>query len=375
MQSRVNLFVLIMVVLTPFSFAQEAVTSPGKPVTAVETFPYVAQATADNINIRSGPGTQYYRCGKLNKLDRIKVVGIQSGWSRIVPPPRSFSWISKQHVIVDPNNTGIGIVVGDSVRVYAGSRQVKPIHSTTVQVKLNKGDIVGLMGEEQGDYYKIVPSAGSYLWVSTQYTEFLGTVGEVKIAVALVVESTSLGSVEAEKLREYHNLQKQIDAEKAKPIAQQDYANVKKALLGIAENKEAGKAARYAAFAIRQVKRFELASNVAKQVKLQDASLQQIREAIDKARAVRLAEVVDIGRFTVVGQFQTSSVYGEEQVLKHYRVIDESGQMTCYALPGSSALKALDSYVGRKVGLTGIIEPHIQTSSALIRFTEIVLLD
>ncbi len=381
MQSRINFLVLVILsILISVGLGQNVVAEPEETAVGVSdvnamSFPYVAEVTADNVNLRSGPGTNYYRCGKLNKTDRIKVVGSQFSWSRVVPPEGSFSWISKQYVQVDPNNSAIGTVTGDAVRVYAGSELIKPIHSTTVQVKLNVSDKVGLLGDGgEGGYYKIVPPIGSYLWISTEYSKALGLVGEVDIIVAPAISvGEAVASVETKKLREYYALQKQIDDERAKPASQQNYTDIKKAFVEIAENEEAGKAARYSKFAVRQIGRFELASTVAKEVKLQDAQLLQARNRIEKARMARLAEVKDYGKYTAVGLFQVSKVYGEEQERKHYRVVDDAGKTVCYALPGNLASGIdLDKFIDLKVGLIGTVEPHLQTSGALVRFDQIV---
>ncbi len=388
MQSRIHLFILVCLAgLVSVGSTQETSTLPEKSVSAgnaeeaIPSFPYVAEITGNDVHIRSGPGTNYYRCTKLNKTDRVEVVSSQFSWSRIVPPAGSFSWISKRYVSINPDNPAIGIVTGDNVRVYAGSDYRGPIRSERLQGKLNKEDKVELMGQEQDDYYKIVPPSFAYLWVSTKYTRPLGPVGEVpsdikpkavpEIDTAEVV--TTNIPVQNKLLKEYYALEKQMNAERAKPLNQQDYTNIKKALLEIAGNREAGKAARYADFATRKVECFELALEVAKAVPLQDAQLQRTQQRIEKARATKLAEVKDLGGFAVMGRFQISSIYGTEPELKHYQIIDDSGKIVCFALPGGSALKMdLGRFVGRKVGLVGIIEPHPQTAGALVRFTEVV---
>jgi len=384
MQSHINFFTItILAGLATIGFAQVAANPPEKPALAgdvnavnIPSFPYVAEITADNVYIRSGPGTNYYDCGKLNKGDRVKVVSTQFSWSCIVPPTSSFSWISTQYVSIDPNNSAVGIVTGDSVHVYAGSDTVKPLYSTTLQVKLNRGEKVKLLGEEKDNYYKITPPSGAYIWVSTQYTKPLGSVSEVVVTAKPKVEpndtttvvATNL-TVEAEKLKEYYALEKQLQAERAKPIDQQNYANIKKAITDIANNKDAGKAARYAEFTIKKIERFELALVVAKEVQLQNAQLKQTKERIEKARETSLDEYQDLGRFAVVGKFQTFETYGPG----HYRIIDDSGKTICYALPcGSTAEMDLSKFVGDKVGLVGTIEPHQETEGALVRFTEIV---
>ncbi|MDD5328218.1 MAG: SH3 domain-containing protein [Phycisphaerae bacterium] len=398
----VNLFILVCLTgLSSAGFAAEPVDSPERAVLNAETevnelsFPYVAEITGDNVNVRSGPGTNYYHCGKLNAGDRVKVVASKYSWSHIVPPVGSFSWISKQYVSIEPNNPVVGIVAGDSVRVYAGSDFLKPMHSTTMQLELNKGDKVELMGEEQDDYYKIVPPSGAYLWVLTEYTKPIGAVGEVEVIVRPKLEETeaevetetvaevntpsvvpAMASVESKKLKEYYALADQIKAEQAKPLAEQNYAEIKKALVALAADNEAGKAGRYAEFAIKQVERSELAQAVDKEVRLQDSQLQDVNEQIERARAAELAQVPGLGEFTAVGQFEPSKIYGSEESVKHYRLLDDSGQTICYVLPEGPALDVdLSQFLGRKVGLMGTIEPHPQTKGALVRFTEITIID
>ena len=392
----INLFVLVCVIsLAAVGFAQETAASPQGSVSAAEaegnepSFPYVAEIIEDNVNIRSGPGTNYYHCGKLNTGDRVKVVASKYSWSHIVPPEGSFSWVSKQYISIDPNNPRIGAVTGDAVRVYAGSDLLKPMHSTTVQLDLNNGDKVELLGEEMDDYYKITPPTGAYLWVLTQYTKPLGAVDKVEVIVtpktiAPKAENEPKAEVnapavvaaatpnESKKLKEYYALVEQIKAEQAKPLGQQNYAKIKKALAELAGDKEAGKAARYAEFALKQVGRCELAMAVDQAVQFQDSQLQHINEQIENARATELAKIPELGGFAAIGQFQTSKIYGPEESLKHYRIIDDSGQTICYALPeGSASQMDLSKFEGQKVGLVGTIEPHPQTKGALVRFTQI----
>jgi uncharacterized protein YgiM (DUF1202 family) len=356
-------------------------TVPGGPNQVdVSSFPYSAEITGDNVYIRSGPGTNFYHCGKLNAGDKIKVVGKQFSWSRIVPPVGSFSWISMQYVQIDPADSTAGIVTGDSVRVYAGSDYVKPLYSTTLQGKLNKGDKVKLLGQQMDDYYKIATPSFAYLWVSTNFTKPVPEVAKVPPTVKPPPEpnepneTAPVPVVPTEvtpesQLERYRVLQKQVQAERSKPIEQQDYTSMKKALAAIASDKDAGRAARYAKYVLRRIESFELALAVAKEVRLQNEQLEKIRAGIDKARTARLAEVEDLGRFAAVGELQTYETYGPG----HYRIVDKSGKMVCYALPSGQASQAgLRKLVGRKVGIAGTIEPHLPTKKALVRFSKIV---
>lgn len=387
-----------LISLPAAGFAQETATEPvssDESEVKEPSFPYIAEITEDNVNIRSGPGTNYYPCGKLNTGDRVKVVASKYSWSHIVPPANTFSWISKQYVSVEPDNPDTGVVTGSAVRVYAGSDMLKPMHSTTVQLELNKGDKVELMGEEMDDYYKIAPPTGAYLWVLTQYTKPIGAVGEVEVIVkpqpkseeaetepeaetesedisVVAAPPVPINPIESQKLKEYYALADKIKAEQAKPIAEQNYTEIKKAMTELAANKEAGKAARYAEFALKQIERYELAVAAAKEVQSQESQLQQASEKIESSRDTELAKIPELGGFTVVGQFRTSKIYGPEESMKHYYITDDSGQMICYALPeGSASQTDLSKFEGRKVGLAGKVEPHPQTKGALIRFTQI----
>jgi len=383
--------IVILAVLASVGSGREAAARPGRaaPVrgakVTVPSFPYVAEITGDNVNVRSGRGTNYYSCGKLNKGDRVKVVNHQLGWSCIVPPAGSFSWISKQYIGIDLDNPTVGIVTGDGVRVYAGSDLIKPMHSTTLQRKVNWGDKVELLGEVKENYHKVAPPAGAYLWVSTQYTKAVDPAKEVKPIIVkppTTTVSPPTTTVKPPKkvvrpdisaeaaLITYYALEKLIEAERVKPIAQQNYANIKKTLTEIIGSKKAGKAARYSESALKLVERYEWAYKVEKDVRLQDAELQRILEGINKARIIRMAEEVEnLGRFAVIGQLETFVTYGPG----HYRIIDDSDKTICYALPTGLASKMdLSKLVGRKVGLVGTIQPHPQTSGAAVQFKQVV---
>jgi len=405
MHAQVKYFILIMIVgLASVGFVLGAATPPpAKPAATAEvpSFPYTTEIIADNVPIRSGPGTHYYICGKLKKGDKVTVVGSKFSWSRIVPPTGCFSWISMRHVSIDPDDSSVGIVTSDDIRVYAGAEGKEPIHSETLQLKLNRSDEVRFLGKPQGDYYKIAPPTGAYLWVSTKDTKPLAKV-QVKVTKPTVVPpppktdantptktivktdtKTDANSIitktiagEKENLKVYYALEKLIKAERAKPFDEQNYENIKKALAVIAGNKDAGKAARHCEFALKQIKGFELALVVGKEIQLQNEELQKTQKVIDKARATRLAQVTNLGQFAAIGKLQTSNIYGTEAKLKYYRIMDSTNKTVCYALPVGPALKKdLSKLVDLKVGLIGTIKPHLQTSGALVQFSDIVELN
>jgi hypothetical protein len=178
---------------------------------------------------------------------------------------------------------------------------------------------------------------------------------------------------EVKKVEDYEALEKQFDAERARPMAEQNYENIKKGFLEIAGNKEAGKAARSAELKLKQLERCEMAIQTAKEVRMQDANLQKIKAEIEKARAEKVSQIEDMSKFAAIGKLQTSDTFGPSVELKQYRLVDDANNTICYAAPADAiSNNDFSKFLGQKVGLTGTIEPHPQIPGALVRFNEIV---
>jgi hypothetical protein len=290
-----------------------------------------------------------------------------------------------QYVSINLRNPTVGVVTGDNVGVYTGSDTEEAKYSTSKQVVLSRGQTVKLLGEEKDDYYKIAPPQGAYLWVSTQY---LQAVDKPPAKTAAADTNTAGKSATAKRpgdpnaapgtpltgLDLYYSLSERVKAEHNKPLAEQNYTEIKKKLAELAANKDGGRAARYAGFTLKQVERYELARQAATEIELQKKDLAATNEKIDAARATKLEGIVETGKFAVKGKLETSSVYSGAS--KRYRILDETGKTICYVTPtGPAASMDLSKFVGHKVGLVGKIEPHEATQRAFIEFTEIVLLD
>ncbi len=365
--------------------ANLAVTTEMARAAALPEGPSVAEVIGNDVHVRSGPGTNFYHCGKLYRGDRVQVLKSQQGWSCIVPPPGCFSWVAMQYVSINMENPTEGIITGDNVGVYAGSDYVEPIHSTSKQVVLNRGQNVRLLSEEKDDYYKIAPPEGAYLWVSTQFLQPVSsplgaTPMDIVTGPNTPVETPPTPQeirTESDLLDTYYALSKLVKEERNKPMSQQDYAEIKEKLKVIAENKGGGRAARYADFTLKQVERFELAGTVAREVELQSKEREKLNEKIGEARQVRLAQIEDLGRFAVIGKLENTSIYAPAAgQARRYRLLDDSGKTVCFVSPtGAAAGLDVDKFVGRKVGLVGEIQPHQPTGRAFVEFSEIVPLD
>jgi len=365
--------------------ANLAVTTEMARAAALPEGPSVAEVIGNDVHVRSGPGTNFYHCGKLYRGDRVQVLKSQQGWSCIVPPPGCFSWVAMKNVSNNMENPTEAIITGDNVGVYAGSDYVEPIHSTSKQVVLNRGQNVRLLSEEKDDYYKIAPPEGAYLWVSTQFLQPVrsplgATPMDIVTGPNTPVETPPTPQeirTESDLLDTYYALSKLVKEERNKPMSQQDYAEIKEKLKVIAENKGGGRAARYADFTLKQVERFELAGTVAREVELQSKEREKLNEKIGEARQVRLAQIEDLGRFAVIGKLENTSIYAPAAgQARRYRLLDDSGKTVCFVSPtGAAAGLDVDKFVGRKVGLVGEIQPHQPTGRAFVEFSEIVPLD
>jgi uncharacterized protein YgiM (DUF1202 family) len=412
MRYHIGLYVLIGIIglasvcsaaSTPAAPSGASTTAaPAMSIPAMPAFPYEAEITGDDVYVRSGPSTAYYECGKLYKGDKVKIVASQNGvWSQIQPPKGSFSWVSMQYVKPDTTDSTVGIITNDDVRVWAGSDRIRPEASTTLQGKLNKGDKVKLLGEQLNNYYKIaVPSLpDAYFWISTQFTKPISAESPVALTTSLAganKTSPSAGGVTANVtsdsnavapavesheptlLDKYYDLQKQLDAERVKPINDQNYSEIKKGLQELVDNKgaknikDAEKASKYAKLILDRIEGFELALGVDKVIKSQNDDLKQITEKIGQDHAQKLEQIQNLGKYAVIGKLQNWLQFGSG----YYRIIGESGQTICTAAPSGRAVgRDLTSLIGKKVGLVGSIEPNTQTSGATVRFSDIVSLD
>ena len=386
----VSAMLLVVVLILPTAGLAQDPNAPRSPVTlpneaaaarATANESYVAEVIGNDVYVRSGPGTNFYQCSKLYAGDRVQVVRSQQGWSCIVPPPGCFSWIAMQYVSINPQNPTVGVLTGDNVGVYTGSDTQEAKYSTSKQVVLSRGQTVKLLGEEKDDYYKIAPPQGAYLWVSSQYLQQVDKPQLPKLPTDAApagkpgtVKKPGDPNAPLTGLDLYYALSEKVKAELKKPQADQNYTDLKKKLTELATSKDGSRAARYADFTLKQVERYELACQVAKEVDQQNKDLQKTTAKIDEARTTKLGGIVDRSKFALVGKLETSSVYGGSS--KRFRVLDDAGKTICYVMPtGPIANTDFSKYIGHKVGLVGPISPHPDTQRAIIEFTEIVLLD
>ena len=415
---RFSIIVIVAAICLPALAAQPANTAQTSAAPAAEAnalnlpaFPFLAEITNDDVYIRSGPGTQYYNSGNARKGDRVKVVSNKFSWLQVVPPAGSYSWISKQYVQIDAQNNTSGTVIGEAVRVYAGSDEVQPMHSTSLQVKLNKGDKITIVGEEKDGYCKITPPEGAYLWVSSQHAKPLGTLmaptpaaptmttptstmpatahpmpaspfptnpGELKAPVSSPNEPntpspTPVVSMEEQKISEVQALKEKFEAERAKPAADQNFAELKKAITVIADDKQSPRAAGRAAALLKTIEKCELSLEVAGEMKVQEDQFAKTQQKIESAKNEGLSKIEDKGIFAAIGTLKESPLFAETPSAKYYKVVNADGKTLCYARPaGLAADMDLSKFIDKKVGLVGTIDANTELGEAVVLFTNIL---
>lgn len=363
-------------------------------------FPQVGKVTGEDVNIRSGPGTSYYRCGKLKAGDKITVVDVMfnNTWAKIVPPEGCYSWISKTYVELNPADPKVGVLTGDDVRVWAGSDFVEPLYSQSQQTKLSKGDLVELAGpaDLDTDYYKIRPPADAYLWLSMEYVKLLGPSAAIQKSIEAIVqpqpeqpttpepqksaqeqpvkptptetqpaEPTSpqpkpepaKPSVESLALQKCYQAAENVEKELKKPLPEQDYTPIKQTLTKLLETPDVGKAESYAKLLLNRIESYELASQVQKQLVQQDQALEEIRAKINRAREIQREQAVpEEAKYLFIGTLKPSHVYTGRVGPKRYLVMDKNKRIICYLLPRDPSLQVqLDGMLDRIVGVRGTV--------------------
>jgi uncharacterized protein YgiM (DUF1202 family) len=164
---------------------------------AAEFVPYRARVTAASAPVHSGPGGTFYATDTLAEGETVDVYRQQSnGWCAIRPPEGSFSWVFGRHLgpvekveTAELDGTGKSATVPKTVPQTVaqidkpdvasriGSRLT--VNRNAVQVRLKKGEVVQILGEEEIDgqtWYKIAPPAGEFRWVHSTHIQRTGPI-------------------------------------------------------------------------------------------------------------------------------------------------------------------------------------------------------
>lgn len=394
-------------------------------------YPFIAEVIGTDVYIRSGNSTADYPCAKLNAPDKVTVVAEEFGWAKILPPKGCYSWIYKASIKIDPDNPAVGIVDGENVRVWAGSDNIEAARSSGLQTRLNKNpdsidddDIVDILPDqpETGEYYRIKPPVGAYLWISATYLKYVsplkydkpiivpprpdiqdgsitippsdekkrpqftnldGQTQQKPIKIQIKEEekavaqskkkpAAKLSAKENEYLQQCHDLNAKIDEELKKPLSEQDYTSIKESLEKIKQQADVGKATTYAQFLTDRIGRYELAKSITEDLQKQDQQLELAKEKIAKARQAQLEQMPTEVSYLYVGTLKPSHVYTAKTGQKRYLLTDVGGKILCYVIAASPEIDAqLGQKENMRIGVNGSIVSNQKSLVALVAVTEI----
>lgn len=117
------------------------------------------RVTGDKVNLRAGADYETEVVGSVSKQHVLTAGGeVQGDWTKVVPPPHVDLWVHGE-MVQD------GVVTVSRVRVRSGAGiSYRPVGA------LDRGVRVAVRGR-QGDWLRIAPPAGSWLWIYTGYVK------------------------------------------------------------------------------------------------------------------------------------------------------------------------------------------------------------
>ena len=415
---------VLLAVLPAVAWGQDALepeTGPalpeaaGQPEAGGAAGAGVGHVRGNDVYVRSGSHQNYYPVTKLNRGDRIEIVGSEYGWLEIKPPAGAHSLIEKTYVDRVSDQSG---VVNDVAQVYAGSNLNDRRYAK--QVRLSKGSAVEIIGEtSDGAFYKIQPPAGATLWIKGDLVDQTGRLadagqegspsgpriepvrpGELALPgspteAALATQPAGPDAVrpvprvspaprrvdDDQDQMVITAIEAEIAAEAAKPLGERNYEPLIAKLQPLVEGAADETTQLYAQTRIRQLQ--DHASLVAALREMRDLKEKTFdtADALAAARArIKAEEAIPGSDIVVRGEIHVSSLYSGVAGRPHrWRIVDPNRNATTayIELPPGSPIDPVQ-YYGKYVGIRASARRMQQgTTPPLPIFTvqEIVVLD
>lgn len=128
--------------------------------------PYTGVITAESVNIRSGPGTNFEILTKMNKEQLVLVYDHQFNWYKIKLSRTAKVYVHSNYI--SKENEFFGFCTRKAVNIRAG----KGVNFNIIG-QLNKQDRVEII-EKLGKWYKIFPLKECFAWVHEDYIKKRG---------------------------------------------------------------------------------------------------------------------------------------------------------------------------------------------------------
>ena len=211
--------------------------------------PHWLRVTADRVNLRSRPDRNSVVVARVDQDQVLQGVDCPFGWCCVQPPTGVFSYVSARYIDQLTPTEGVVSVQSGNLRVRVGSllTELDPPKSE-VQTLLPRGSNVRIIGQ-QGDWLKIAPPPGVYLYISNDFVERVTP--EVASQLQAAAFTTSQPTTAAAQTQAASTLdlsgkwgqrlvlvEAAIDAESRHPVLEQSWKPALAQLRPIAEQRE-----------------------------------------------------------------------------------------------------------------------------------------
>jgi SH3-like domain-containing protein len=380
-----------------FAVALSSIAIAAAPIDRVEVQPQVENSNfqfaglinGNSVKIRSGPNENYYITASLDKGAPVTVVGIKFDWLKIIPPEGSYSLISKTFVSRD-GQANTGTVVGDNVRVRAGS-SVTTLKAT-VQCMLKRGAQLTILGEVD-EYYQIKPPADAYLYVHQKFVDPAKQINAKPLANAnppvnndatappstqpIAVVTAPDDSAEerqaAKAEAEFDRIEAALKVSLEKPLDQQPLADLLAGYESLLKSNSLSVPMRR----ISEIRLIGLRGKAQAQQELlamrkqQQESTQKIETIQAERKAIEDKMAGGVTIYTAVGTFQASTLQFGKGTL--YRLTDPAtGRSLCYVRTDDSKV---NTFLEKFVGVRGELGNDPQISLQIVSAIEIATID
>ena len=129
-----------------------------------ETFPFLAETTADRVNVRAGQNQNFERLCQLEKGEEVIAFEKAFGWYKVQLPDRVPVYVNDKYVGRLDNIYGEILVDRVNVRAVAGTQ-------ATIVGQLKKGARVRILARG-GGWYTIEPPPQVFGWVAQEFIRF-----------------------------------------------------------------------------------------------------------------------------------------------------------------------------------------------------------
>ncbi len=368
----------------------------------------------EDVNLRSRPDGNSTVVAQLATGRVLRAVDREFGWLRVEPPREVFSLISSAHVEMRGEHRAAVSVKSGKLRVRVGSteRDGDPLRAE-VQTLLADGTEVRIR-EREGDWLKIDPPAGVYVYVSEDYTEPISeadarqwlrdeaiAAGETDVRLAADVssgatpdaaqktgESEAAAATPAEAApaapldlsgrqgEALTALEERIEAEGRKPVLEQEWEGIIAEMSAIAAQKDEPQVARLAAAWTVKLRERVADQGLIRQAReisrRQARNREQLEQELERIRRAQ-RELADDGPYDARGELAQSFAFDRERHPRRYRLVNPlSERIEVYLEFPEKMDSDPRKLLGRYVGVRGVKRHVAGLDVDLIEVREIV---